>query len=85
MRRWVIVLIVVGAVVVVLALTAGIFVKKFDRMAREMGSMTFERIDITKVRDGVYRGECNLFPVTAAVRVKVEGGRVIENALSKGL
>ena len=43
-----------------------------------MGAMTFESIDITKVRDGVYMGECNLFPVTAIVKVKVEGGRVIE-------
>jgi uncharacterized protein with FMN-binding domain len=49
---------------------------KFSRMAREMAGMTFVSIDISKVRDGVYRGKCNLFPLTAAVRVKVEGGRV---------
>jgi uncharacterized protein with FMN-binding domain len=76
MKRWIIALIVIGAVIVVLGIAAGIFVKKFHRMAREMGSMTFESIDIAKVRDGVYRGACNLFPVTATVRVKVEDGRV---------
>jgi uncharacterized protein with FMN-binding domain len=76
MRRWVTVLIVAGAVVAVLAVAAGIFAMKFSKMAREMGAMTFESIDITKVRDGVYRGECSLFPVTAVVEVKVEGGRV---------
>ena len=41
-----------------------------------MGAMTFKSIDITKVRDGVYMGECSLFPVTAVVKIKVEGGRV---------
>ena len=76
MKKWVIVLIVVVTVVVGLAVAAGIVVKKFGTMAREMSSMTFENIDISKVRDGVYRGECNLFPVTAAVKVNVEGGRV---------
>jgi uncharacterized protein with FMN-binding domain len=48
-------------------------------MTREIGNMTFECFDIRKVRDGVYKGEWNLFPVTAAFRVKVEGGRIASN------
>jgi uncharacterized protein with FMN-binding domain len=76
MKRWVVALIAAGAIVAALALAAGVFVSKFRTMAREIGSMTFESIDITKVRDGSYKGDCSLFPVTATVRVNVEGGRI---------
>ena len=67
----------VGAIVVALGIAAGVFVKKLGNMARETSSMAFENIDITKVRDGAYKGERKLFPITATVRVKVAGGRVM--------
>jgi uncharacterized protein with FMN-binding domain len=76
LKKRVTALIVVVAVVAALAIAAGIFAAKFKRMAREMGAMTFERIDVSRVRDGAYRGSCKLFPVTAVVRVRVEGGRI---------
>jgi uncharacterized protein with FMN-binding domain len=76
MKKWVIALIVVGGVVAVLAVAAGIFAAKFNRMAREMRAMTFENIELSKLRDGSYKGSCKLFPVTAVVRVRVEGGRI---------
>jgi uncharacterized protein with FMN-binding domain len=75
-KKRVIVLILVGAVVAAVAVAAGVFAANFNKMAREMSAMTFEGIDISKVRDGTYRGACKLVPVTAVVRVRVEGGRV---------
>ena len=97
MKRWVIVLIVVGAVVVVLGLAAGIFVKKFGTMAREMSGMTFESIDVLKHMHGKgYGAEALAQRAVEAQSLDVDAvsgasgsskamRKAIENALRKGL
>jgi uncharacterized protein with FMN-binding domain len=41
-------------------------------------ALRVEDVDLTAVRDGRYRGSQSNFPVTARVRMTVQGGRITE-------
>jgi len=65
-----------GRFILVLACAAGGLGLGGCSGLEEIESLTVEHIAVSDVRDGRYQGSQSNFPVTAKVRVSVEGGRI---------
>lgn len=46
-------------------------------------SIIIENVDLQKVKDGVYEGEYEIFPVKAAVSIKVKNHKITEIEITK--
>lgn len=58
-RRNKAVLIVVSALLVIGLLAGGLYLKSIGDYKAKVNELTFDEIDLTKVIDGVYEGQCD--------------------------
>ena len=62
------VLIVISALLVITLFAGGLYLKSIGDYKAKVNALTFDEIDLTKVEDGVYEGQCD----TGVVRVRVQ-------------
>ena len=62
------VLISVSALVIIALFAGGLYLKSISDYKAKVAALTFDEIDLTKVEDGVYEGQCD----TGVVRVRVQ-------------
>ena len=70
-RRNKAVLIVVSALLVIGLLAGGLYLKSIGDYKAKVNALTFDEIDLTKVVDGVYEGQCYPGVVRARFQVTV--------------
>ena len=62
------VLIAMSALLVIGLFAGGLYLKSISDYKAKVAALTFDEIDLTKVEDGVYEGQCD----TGIVRVRVQ-------------
>lgn len=70
------VLIVISALLVIGLLAGGIYLKAISDYKSKVNALTFDEIDLTKVADGIYEGQCDTGVVRAKVQVTVRDHRL---------
>ena len=70
------VLIVVSALLVIGLFAGGLYLKSIGDYKAKVNALTFDEIDLTKVEDGIYEGQCDTGVVRATVRVTVRDHRL---------
>ena len=75
-RRNKAVLIVVSALLVIGLLAGGLYLKSIGDYKAKVNALTFDEIDLTKVNDGIYEGQCDTGVVRARVQVTVRDHRM---------
>ena len=83
------VLIVISALLVIRFLSGGIYLKAISDYKSKVNALAFDEIDLTKVEDGVYEGQCDTGVVRARVQVTVRNHRLesielLEHANGRG-
>ena len=67
-RRNKAVLIALSVLLVITLFAGGLYLKSISDYKAKVAALTFDEIDLTKVEDGVYEGQCD----TGVVRVRVQ-------------
>ena len=75
-RRNKTVLIVVSALLVIGLLAGGLYLKSIGDYKAKVNALTFDEIDLSKIDDGVYEGQCDTGVVRARVQVTVRDHRL---------
>ena len=75
-RRNKAVLIVVSALLVIGLIAGGLYLKSIGDYKAKVNELTFDEIDLTKVNDGIYEGQCDTGIVRARVQVTVRDYRM---------
>lgn len=70
------VLIVVSALLVIGLFAGGLYLKSIGDYKAKVNALTFDEIDLTKVNDGIYEGQCDTGIVRARVQVTVRDYRM---------
>ena len=70
------VLISVSALVIIALFAGGLYLKSIGDYKAKVNALTFDGIDLTKVVDGVYEGQCDTGVVRARVQVTVRDHRM---------
>ena len=70
------VLIVVSALLVIGLFAGGLYLTSIGDYKAKVDALTFDEIDLTKVEDGIYEGQCDTGVVRATVRVTVRDHRL---------
>ena len=70
------VLIVISALLVIGLLAGGLYLKSIGDYKAKVDALAFDEIDLTKVVDGVYEGQCDTGVVRARVQVTVRDHRM---------
>ena len=70
------VLIVISALVVIGLFAGGFYLKAIGDYKAKVNALTFDEIDLTKVNDGIYEGQCDTGIVRARVQVTVRDHRM---------
>ena len=65
------VLIVISALLAIGLFAGGLYLKSISDYKAKVAALTFDEIDLTKVEDGVYEGQCDTGVVRARVQVTV--------------
>ncbi|MDY3860057.1 MAG: FMN-binding protein [Candidatus Limivicinus sp.] len=69
-------LIVISALLVIGIFAGGLYLKSISDYKAKVDALTFDEIDLTKVEDGVYEGQCDTGVVRARVQVTVRDHRM---------
>ena len=80
-RRNKAILIVVSALRVIGLFAGGLYLKSIGDYKAKVNALTFDEIDLTKVDDGVYEGQCDTGVVRARVQVTVRDHQMESIAL----
>ena len=75
-RRYKAVLTVISALLVIGLIAGGLYLKSISDYKAKVNALTFDEIDLTKVEDGVYEGQCDTGVVRARVQVTVRDHRL---------
>ena len=70
-RRNKAVLIALSVLLVITLFAGGLYLKSISDYKAKVAALTFDEIDLTKVDDGVYEGQCDTGVVQARVQVTV--------------
>ena len=70
-RRNKAVLIALSVLLVITLFAGGLYLKSISDYKAKVAALTFDEIDLTKVGDGVYEGQCDTGVVQARVQVTV--------------
>ena len=70
------VLLVISALVVIGLFAGGFYLKAIGDYKAKVNALTFDEIDLTKVNDGIYEGQCDTGIVRARVQVTVRDYRM---------
>lgn len=76
MKRKTIIIMIVVAVIVGIAITAKIVIGNIESNLKELKYLEIEEVDLSTIEDGTYSGEYSALPVSAKVRVTVEGHQI---------
>lgn len=68
--------IIVVIVLLIVLLCLALYLKSVSDYKLAVKAITFEEIDITKIPDGTYVGECNVNFIYAKVEVAVQSGEI---------
>lgn len=68
--------IIVVIVLLIVLLCLALYLKSVSDYKLAVKAITFEEIDITKIPDGTYIGECNVNFIYAKVEVAVQNGEI---------
>ena len=68
--------IVISALLVIGFLAGGIYLKSIGDYKAKVNALTFDEIDLKKVEDGIYEGQCDTGVVRARVQVTVRNHRL---------
>ena len=66
----------VSVLLVIGLFAGGIYLKSISDYKAKVDALTFDEIDLTKVEDGVYEGQCDTGVVRARVQVTVRDHRL---------
>ena len=69
-------LIMISALLVIGIFAGGLYLKSISDYKAKVDALTFDEIDLTKVEDGVYEGQCDTGVVRARVQVTVRDHRL---------
>ena len=69
-------MIVVSVLLVIGLFAGGIYLKSIGDYKAKVNALTFDEIDLTKVEDGIYEGQCDTGIVRARVQVTVRNHRL---------
>ena len=88
-RRNKAVLIALSVLLVITLFAGGLYLKSISDYKAKVAALTFDEIDLTKVDDGVYEGQCDTGVVWARVQVTVrdhqmESIELLEHENGKG-
>jgi uncharacterized protein with FMN-binding domain len=87
MRRKQVVTLTILAVVIVIVYfgitTVKSYMKTIEASLEQLKNTQISDVDLSHVADGVYTGSCHVFPVTAEVKVTVQGHRISSIELTK--
>ena len=70
------VLTVISALLVIGLIAGGFYLKSISDYKAKVAALTFDEIDLTKVADGIYEGQCDTGVVRAKVQVTVRDHRL---------
>lgn len=76
------ILLIVGALVLVVSIGAGIFIKLSQDELNELVKTPITDVDLQDVADGTYTGSYSAFPVNVTVMVSVENHRITDIAIT---
>ena len=66
----------ISALLVIGIFAGGLYLKSISDYKAKVDALTFDEIDLTKVEDGVYEGQCDTGVVRARVQVTVRDHRL---------
>lgn len=72
MKKKTIILSVIGAILVIGIVALSLYLKSVKDYKSTVKAMTIQEVDLTKVPDGTYTGECDLDIIYAKVKVTVK-------------
>ena len=75
-RRYKAVLTVILALLVIGLIAGGLYLKSISDYKAKVDALTFDAIDLKKVEDGIYEGQCDTGVVRARVQVTVRDHRL---------
>lgn len=65
------VLLILGAVILVVGIGAGVFIKMTQEALNQLAKTPINDVDMTDIEDGVYEGSYSAYPVSVSVTVTV--------------
>lgn len=76
-----VVIFAMSAVMLIALVGLAIYLKGIFDYKQAVKNITFQSIDVTKVVDGTYTGECDVNVIYAKVQVTVHSGKIINIAI----
>ena len=77
----------VGLVIVILLIAVGVMfftlIKKSDKNFEELMAMPMQKIDLSKLSDGNYKGAYSVFPVDVEVTVELSAHEIVNITIDK--
>ncbi len=70
------VLIVISALLVIGLFAGGLYLKSIGDYKAKVAALTFDEVDLSKIDDGIYEGQCDTGVVRARVQVTVRDHRL---------
>lgn len=83
MKRFKNIIIVLAIVAGVVIIIGALFVNKAETGLKKLKETKIENIDLSQLKDGIYKGKYDSFPVSAEVNVKIENHVITEIELIK--
>lgn len=77
-RKTIIIIAIVAAVIAGIAITARIVIGNIESNLEELKYLQIEEVDLSTIKDGSYSGEYSALPVSAKVKVTVEGHQITD-------
>ena len=76
MKRIRAIIFIILSVLIIAAISAVMGYRTIEANLERLEDMEIKKIDLSRVADGTYTGSCQVFPVSAEVRVTVKDGRI---------
>lgn len=75
-RKTIIIIAIVAVVITGIAITAKIVIGSIESNLEELKYLQIDEVDMSTIKDGTYSGEYSALPVSAKVKVTVEGHQI---------
>jgi uncharacterized protein with FMN-binding domain len=83
MRKWIKVLLIISAVVIVLVAAGTIFMSSAEKKLEALARTQVDDVDLSAITDGTYEGRYSAFPIQVVVSVTVTDHRIAKIDLIK--
>ena len=75
-------IVLTGILLAAVAIIAGLsYLARINNYKNAVNNLSFEEVDVSKLADGTYTGECNVDVIYAKVEVIIADGRITDIAL----